>query len=103
MRIDSVVIGFLGGFVARNDARHTTVQIAQHLRTEYDSGVRVATFENRHLAEAHDMVLDLVREQSVSTSGDRSKHKLNIVLYGHSWGGNAVVALARMLEKDKIP
>jgi hypothetical protein len=102
MQIDSVVIGFLGGFVARNDARHTTVQIAQHLRTEYNGNVRVATFENRNLTEAHQMVLDLLHEQYATSSVARPTRELNVVLYGHSWGASAVVALARLLDKDKI-
>ena len=34
---------------------------------------------------------------------DSEKRQARIILYGHSWGASAVVALARELQKQQIP
>src|SRR6266571_2129086 len=42
-----IVIGFMGGFVRHDNAVHSGVQLAAHLRQDYPSGVYVEVFENR--------------------------------------------------------
>src|SRR5712692_637523 len=43
----TIVIGFVGGFVRRDNAVHSPVQIAVRLRSAHLSGVHVEVFENR--------------------------------------------------------
>lgn len=113
-RPPAIVIGFVGGFVRRDNTVHSVVQLADSLRQQYPSGVDVEVFENRHVDEAHRRVLALLAANShetlttaeKNTQGvltQEEKRGARIVLYGHSWGGAAVVELARDLQHDGIP
>lgn len=98
-----IVIGFVGGFVKRNDTVHSTVQVAAGLRRDYPSGVHVEVIENHRREEAF---ADIVRFTDVNHDGKLSaeeKKNARIILYGHSWGASEVIALARQLEKEGIP
>ncbi|HKW18957.1 MAG TPA: hypothetical protein VJO35_15725 [Terriglobales bacterium] len=97
-----IVIGFLGGFVRHDDVRHSEVQLAKKLGEEYGDRARVGIFENRHREDAHAAVLNWLDENRNGLS-DHEKAGAHIVIYGHSWGAAAVLALARELEKDRIP
>jgi hypothetical protein len=98
-----IVIGFLGGFVRHDDAVHSEVQLAQRLRSEYPAGVRVEAFENRRREDAHKLILSLLAADHAGRPTDEQKRAARVILYGHSWGANAVVALARDLETDGVP
>jgi hypothetical protein len=100
---ETIVIGFLGGFVRHDDAVHSEVQLAQRLHGEYPTGVHVEAFENRRLDDAHKRILSLLAPDGSSRPTNEEKRAARVILYGHSWGANAVVALARQLEADGIP
>jgi len=100
---DVIVIGFVGGFVRRNDTVHQEVQLAAHLRKQYPTGMQVKMFENRQGRQAHREVLEMLDANGDGTISDREKHAARIVLYGHSWGASEVVTLARTLGQDEIP
>jgi hypothetical protein len=98
-----IVVGFVGGFVNHDAAVHTTVQVADHLRHAYPSGVFINTFENRHREEAFAIIehqLDVNHDGKISPD---EKRDARIILYGHSWGASEVVSLARELGKENIP
>ena len=99
----TIVVGFLGGFVRHDDTVHSEVQLAQHLRSEYPAGVYVETFENHRRDDAHKLILRLLAPNHDGKPTGEAKHSARIILYGHSWGANAVVVLARELEADGIP
>ncbi len=99
----TIVIGFLGGFVRHDDAVHSEVQLAQRLRSEYTAGVRVEAFENRRRDDAHKLILSFVAADHDGRPTGEQKRAARVILYGHSWGANAVVALARDLETNGIP
>jgi hypothetical protein len=99
----TIVIGFLGGFVRHDDAVHSEVQLAQRLRTEYPASVRVEAFENRRQEDAHKLILSFLAADANGKLTDERKRAARVILYGHSWGANAVVALARDLQTDGIP
>jgi hypothetical protein len=97
-----VVLGFLGGFVRHDDTIHSTVQVARSLQKDYPYTVHVETFENRRIGDAHDLVLHLLGAGTGNLT-DEQKRAARIILYGHSWGASAVVALARSFQKDGVP
>jgi dienelactone hydrolase len=99
----AIVIGFLGGFVHRTDARHAEVQLAEKLSQEYGGQAKVGIFENHNREEAHAAVVKWLDHDGDATLSESEKRQARIVLYGHSWGGSAVLALARELQKDQIP
>jgi hypothetical protein len=98
-----IVIGFLGGYVRADDAAHTTVQVAKSLRETYPNAIHVATFENRRMSDAHDLIVQLLGAKTVGGLTDEQKRSAHIILYGHSWGACAVVSLARQLKSEGIP
>jgi hypothetical protein len=98
-----IVIGFLGGLVRRDDAVHSTVILAHNLQKDYAAAVHVETFENRRLDDAHSLILHLLGPDHEGQPTEAEKRAARIILYGHSWGASAVVALARNLQRDGIP
>lgn len=99
----SIVIGFVGGLVKRDDRAHAEVQFAQHLRNDYPSGVAVRVFQNRQGRQALEEVtrlLDSNRDGNLSTE---EKLGGGISIYGHSWGASEAVTLARALGERGIP
>jgi hypothetical protein len=98
-----IVIGFLGGYVRHDDSVHTTVQVAKSLRDAYPNAIHVATFENRRSDDAHNLIVNLLGAKSASALTAEQKRSAHIILYGHSWGACAVVALARQLKTEGIP
>ena len=108
-----IVVGFLGGFVPHNEPHHPEVQLIQDLRQEYPKDVYFGLFENRKVGEAYKTILNQLdaKEDGSLEAGMRGdgtlledkKRQAHIVLFGHSWGASAVVALSRKLERAGIP
>lgn len=98
-----IVIGFVGGFISHDNPHHSEVQLAARLRQACPSGVEVETFESYHKGKARKRVLSLLDTNHDGTLTLDEKQKARIIIYGHSWGGSAALAVARRLEKDGIP
>lgn len=98
-----IVIGFVGGFVGGNNPIHSEVQVAAHLRQDYSSNVYAETFGNYHRKKAHQEILRLLDANHDGTLTAEEKRNARIIIYGHSWGGSAGIALARQLARDGIP
>jgi hypothetical protein len=119
----TIVIGFMGGKVAADEAMRNELIISQRLHASYPADAYFEVFENRRLEEAHQKILQQLRgstSQEISkglrpaiarslTAGsgpalsEVKKRRARIILYGHSWGASAVVTLASELQKDGIP
>lgn len=99
----AVVIGFVGGFVRHDDVRHQEVQLAERLRSTYNDTVEVRIFENRHKREAHRAISRLLDTNHDGLLSAEEKRNARIILFGHSWGASAAVALARDLQRESIP
>jgi hypothetical protein len=99
----SIVIGFMGGNVASDDASRNELIVANRLRASYPEGSYVQVFANRDFEDAHKRILQLLGPTPTSDLSSEDKKRARIVLYGHSWGASAVVTLANELKKDGIP
>jgi hypothetical protein len=99
----AIVIGFVGGYVHHDDRVHSEVQLAEHLRQDFPSGVAVEMFENHRGKEAYQRVLDLLDTDRDGNLSLTEKQSARIIIYGHSWGASETVNLARQLQKDGIP
>jgi hypothetical protein len=77
----------------------------QSLRQEYSHGVYFDLFENRKVGLAYKTILKLLgtTEKEEAAFSNQQKQRARIVLFGHSWGASAVVALSRKLERAGIP
>jgi hypothetical protein len=89
----AIVVGFVGGFVKHDDARHAEVQFAEHLRDRYHSAIDVEVFGNHSGNQA----LRYVLRRAASEGAPK------IIIFGHSWGATETVSLARELEHRGIP
>ena len=98
-----IVIGFVGGFVHKNDSRHSEVQLGQRLRSAYGRRVHVDVLQNRQVGEAQQEVLRWIDQNSDGNLSAPEKQRAHIILFGHSWGAAAAVSLARELQRDGIP
>ncbi len=98
-----IVIGFVGGFVHRDDRVHIEVQLVDRLREEYSSGVFGQTFENHRGKDAYQAVLRLLDANRDGTLSSQEKQSARIIIFGHSWGASETVELARQLGKDGVP
>ena len=99
----AIVIGFVGGFVRRDDPHHGPVQLAQRIQRTVPKTTHVEVFENRHRARARAAILRLLDTNHDGILSEEEKSRARIVLYGHSWGAQAAVLLARELRRDHIP
>lgn len=99
----AIVIGFMGGRVPHDDAIRNELIISNRLRAAYPHGVYFEVFENRRVEDAHQKILRLLGGTPGRTLTEQQKRGARIVLYGHSWGAAAVVALAHALQKDAVP
>src|SRR5215469_874186 len=96
----TLVIGFVGGFVRKDDLRHSEVQLAQRLQKTYCGRLAVEVFTNRQREQARVAIIEW--SNSIGPFSDKTPRP-PIILFGHSWGASAVVYLARELEHDGIP
>jgi len=96
----TLVIGFVGGFVHKDDLRHSEVQLARRLQKTYCGQIAVEVFTNRQREQARVAIIEWLH--SVGHLSEETDHP-PIILFGHSWGASAVVYLARELEHDGIP
>jgi hypothetical protein len=98
-----IVVGFVGGFVHHDDLRHSEVQLAQRLQATHPERLRVAMFQNWHRKAAHQTILQWLDTGRDGQLTDEERRGAHIILFGHSWGGAAVISLARELQQEKIP
>jgi len=97
-----IIIGFVGGFVSPNDAKHPEVQFAAYLRHRYPL-IEAVVFGNHHGKKAlHDVVRMLDSDgDGVLTANE--KRESTIIVYGHSWGAAETVTFAHALGQMGIP
>jgi hypothetical protein len=98
-----IVIGFVGGFVRRDDLVHSGVQLAARLRQDYPRGVYISIFANHQGEQAYRAVLHILDADHDGALSADEKRKARVVIYGHSWGASETVALANQLNRDGVP
>ncbi len=99
----TIIIGFVGGFVRRDDPKHPEVQFAAYLRDHYPPGIHAEVFSNHEGQKALSQVLRLLDTDRDGALTAAEKQQARIIIYGHSWGASQTVAFARQLGKENIP
>ncbi len=99
----AILVGFMGGFVGRNDAIHNEVQLAKRLSEAYPSILQVRMYENRRGGQALHEILRLLDTDNSGSLSAEERRDARIAIFGHSWGGSETVTLARALAGDGIP
>ena len=80
-----IIIGFVGGFVSEDDAKHPEVQFAAYLRHRYPL-IEAVVFGNHHGRKALHEVLRMLDSDGVGVLTPNEKKESTIIIYGHSWG-----------------
>jgi hypothetical protein len=100
---NAIVIGFIGGFVRRDDMHHPEVQFAEYLRQTYPSIVHAEVFANHEGKRALRRVVQLLDTNGDGVLAPSEKEQASIIIYGHSWGASQAITLAHELEGLDIP
>jgi hypothetical protein len=98
-----VLVGFVGGFVRHTNPHHGPVIVAQKIRQFAPQGSHIQVYENRHRKTAYRDILHLLDMNRDGVLSPEEKSRARIILFGQSWGGSAVVTLARELDRVGIP
>jgi len=99
----AIILGFVGGFVKRNDIKHPEVLLAMYIHGRYGSAVHAEIFGNHEGKKAvEDTILHLdTNKDGVLTAAE--KEHVKIILFGHSWGASETLTFARELQRRGIP
>jgi hypothetical protein len=98
-----ILLGFVGGFVRHTNAHHGPVKVAHKLQQDSPADAYIQVFENRHRRTAYSTIVHLLDANHDGALSDKEKSAAHIMLFGQSWGGSAVVLLARELDRVGIP
>jgi len=99
----AIILGFVGGFVKRDDINHPEVLFATYLQNRYGSAVHAEVFGNHEEKRALE---DAIRRLDTDKDGfltAAEKEQVKIILYGHSWGASQTLTFARDLQRHGIP
>jgi len=99
----TIVIGFMGGMVKRDEPNRSEVRLAAKLRGDYSNLAYVDTYQNARWKDARTKILALLDTDHDGKLSEEEKQKARIILYGHSWGASTAVTLARDLRALGIP
>ena len=98
-----LVIGFLGGIEHWNSQARPVRRLALDLRAKGLPNVYVETVEHAHRSRALRLIRDALDRNRDGQLDPREAAAARIILYGHSFGGEAVVKLARELKARHVP
>jgi hypothetical protein len=97
-----IIIGFVGGFVSQDDAKHPEVQFAAYLRHRYPL-IEAVVFGNHHGRKALHEVVRMLDSDGDGGLTANEKRESTIIIYGHSWGAAETVTFAQALGQMGIP
>jgi hypothetical protein len=98
-----LIIGFMGGRESWDNQTQGVRKMALKFRAMNLSGVQVETVENRKRHLAIELIHKAFDRNQDGQLDEQERTSARLILYGQSFGGAAVVKLARQLEKMKIP
>ncbi len=98
-----LVLGFLGGLEAWNGEDQGVRKLALQLRAKNLPGVHVETVEDRKRALALELIRRAFDRNWDGLLDEQERRSARLILYGMSFGGAAVVKLARQLQAMDVP
>ena len=100
---DVLVVGFMGGRESWDNQRRGVRKLALKLRSMNLPGVHIETIENKNRGLAMQLIRNAFDHDSDGSLDERERARARIILYGQSFGGAAVVKLARHLKRVGVP
>jgi pimeloyl-ACP methyl ester carboxylesterase len=98
-----LILGFQGGREAWNNGKTAVGRVAARLREMRLPGVHVETVANRNRRLAARLVVEALDRDRDGRLSPEERAEARVILYGHSFGGAAVVKLARELHGLGVP
>jgi hypothetical protein len=98
-----LIIGFVGGRESWKDETQGVRKFALALRGQNLEGVFVETVRNNKKRVAMELIRNAFDRNRDGRLDESECASARLVLYGQSFGGAAVIKLARQLEKIKVP
>jgi len=98
-----LILGFMGGRESWANDKRGVRKLALRLRAMNLAGVHVETVENRKRRLAIELIrkaFDYNRDGQLDV---RERASARLIIYGQSFGGAAVVKLARQLKTSEVP
>jgi hypothetical protein len=99
---NTIIIGFVGGFVSPGDTKHPEVEFAAYLRDRYPT-THVEVFGNHHGRKALHQLVSFLDTDHDGVLSSLEKEQSTVILYGHSWGATETAEFARELDRRGIP
>jgi hypothetical protein len=100
---DVLVIGFMGGRESWDNHKRGVRRLALKLRAMNLPGVHVETVENKKRRLAIELIRNAFDRDRNGRLDERERASARLIVYGQSFGGAAVVKLARQLKKIDVP
>lgn len=100
---DILIVGFMGGRESWDNHRRGVRKLALKLRAMNLPGVHVETVENKNRRRAMQLIQNAFDRDGSRSLDEHERAEARIIVYGQSFGGAAVVKLARQLERVGVP
>lgn len=98
-----LILGFMGGREPWNNDDRSVRKLALKLRSMNDPEICVETVENKKRSLAIVLITKAFDRDRDGELDQRERSSIRLILYGQSFGGAAVVKLARQLKKMDVP
>jgi hypothetical protein len=98
-----LILGFLGGREPWNNPHRNVRKLALKLRAQYPDMVQVETVENKKRHLAIELIRHAFDRNHDGQLDAQERAGVRLIVYGQSFGGAAVVKLARELERMGVP
>lgn len=99
----TLIVGFMGGRESWDNDRRGVRKLALKLRAMNLPGVHVETVENKKRRLAVELIRNAFDRDRDGRLDGRERASARLVVYGQSFGGAAVVKLARQLKELGVP
>ena len=100
---DFLVVGFMGGRESWDNHKRGVRKLALKLRAANLPGVHVETVENKKRRLAVELIRHAFDRDQDGRLDERERASARVIVYGQSFGGAAVVKLARQLKEMGVP
>ena len=98
-----LIIGFMGGRERWDNDKRGVRKLALKLRAMGLPGVHVETVENKKRRLAVELIRKALDRNGDGELQPQERGSARLIIYGQSFGGAAVVKLARQLQKVGVP
>lgn len=98
-----LILGFMGGREPWDNDERSVRKLALKLRSMYNPDICVETVENKKRTLALELIRNAFDRNRDGRFDERERASIRLIVYGQSFGGAAVVKLARQLQKMGVP